>query len=820
MNKYLLWIGVVLFGCWFNVINASPWGLDQRPENLTCVAPDRPPTTLDITSQRVFENLPFADLNPISMSQPPGDPSRWFVAGRLGKIFSFANDSAVTNKQLVLDITDRMQFTDTVNLNADSQQSGITSFALHPQFAVHPYMYVAYNAKPGIVDPVYSFVSRFTSTDGGQTFDSFSEQVVISVAQPDTPFHHVGQIIFGPDGYLYIGLGDGGPPENAQNLNELRGSILRIDINQGSPYTVPPDNPLVGTGFREEIYAWGLRNPWRFTFDRETGGLWAGDVGGARWEEVNRIDRGGNYGWPVLQGTQCNWILNCDSTGMIPPVLEIEHPTAHAIIGGYVYRGSQIPSLQGVYIFGDAVNSNIQGLFYDAPGQAFSKLIAESLERVSAFAEALNGEVYFFQFRSSSAAMYKLVAAGSPPPDSSFPELLSETGCVDPFNPTIPANGLVPYTVNAPLWSDGAEKNRWIALPDGETIGVGPDGDFDFPIGTVLIKMFSFNGIPVETRLFVRHNDGGWGGYSYEWKDDLSDAVLLPAGKTKQITPEITWKFPSRNECFRCHTDVAGFALGPEIAQLNGSFVYPSTLIEANQLNTLDHIGLFTNGLSDQLSNLPALVAPSTSGAPVGRKARSYLHSNCSGCHRPGGPVQSNADFRFSTPVEAMSVCDVPPNLGDLGVTGAELLTPGDPLNSIISLRVHSLDINRMPPLGTVVVDTDGTGVIDTWISQADVCVVYPDTDADLVRDNVDNCTVHSNSSQFDTDGDGYGNICDPDFDNNLIVNADDLAYLKSVFFTTDPHADLDGSGVVNAGDLAILKSFFFDAPGPSGLVP
>jgi len=147
-SRALTIVGAVLFGGWAGFAEASPWGLDQRPENLTCVAPDRPPSTVDIASQRVFENLSFADLNPISMSQPPGDPSRWIVAGRLGKIFSFANDNAVTTKQVVLDITDRMQFTVTTN-STDSQQYGITSFALHPQFAIYPYLYVAYNAKPG-----------------------------------------------------------------------------------------------------------------------------------------------------------------------------------------------------------------------------------------------------------------------------------------------------------------------------------------------------------------------------------------------------------------------------------------------------------------------------------------------------------------------------------------------------------------------------------------------------------------------------------------------------------------------------------------------
>ncbi|VAW65702.1 hypothetical protein MNBD_GAMMA09-3266 [hydrothermal vent metagenome] len=818
MYKFLLFCNLALLAGWTGVSEASLSGLNSRPANPTCIAPARPPSTAPITSQQVFTNLSFADISPISMSQPPSDPSRWIVAERLGKIFSFANDNTVTTKQIILDITDRMQFTDTTGIT-DSQQYGITSIAFHPQFTTQPYLYVAYNARPSLVDPVRSVISRFTSSDGGQTFDSTSELIIISVDQTDSVFHHVGQIIFGPDQYLYIGLGDGGKGFMAQDLNELRGSILRIDINQGTPYSIPANNPLVGTGFREEIYAWGLRNPWRFTFDRATGDLWLGDVGESLWEEINRIDAGGNYGWPELEGAHCRKTPNCDTTDLIPPVLEIAHPTAFAIIGGYVYRGNEIPSLIGTYIFGDSVTPDVQGLFYDSLGVPSRTLVATTLDSISAFAEAINGELYFFRFRSSG--MFKLAAANSPPPVSSFPKLLSETGCFNPANPTIPSSGLIPYTVNTPLWSDGAEKKRWIALPDGKTIDITPNGDLNFPVGTVLIKTFSFNNAPVETRLFIRHADGGWGGYSYEWRADLSDADLLPAGKNKQITPTITWKFPSRNECFQCHTDVANFSLGPQISQLNGLFVYPSTLIESNQLDTLNHIGLFTNGLPDQLSNLPALVPLTSTAAPVERKARSYLHSNCSGCHQPNGPVQSSIDFRFSTPVEAMNVCNALPEHGDLGIIGSEVLTPGDPINSIIPARLNTNGIKRMPPLGRTIVDTAGSGVISSWISKIDVCDIYPDTDTDQIRDNVDNCTLTMNASQLDTDSDSYGNICDADFDNSGYVNSIDLGIFKNAFFTSGNIVeDINADGVVNSLDLGLFKQLFAQPPGPSAANP
>ncbi len=795
----------------FGFPGARNFGLDERPANASCIAPDRPDTTLSLSSQQVFANLSFAGLKPISMSQPPGDPSRWLFAGREGRILSFANDDAVTTSQLVLDITDRIEFHIGPHPSA---MYGITSFALHPQFPTTPYIYVAYNARVGT--ELWSIVARFSSADGGQTFDSSSEQIVLSLVQPP-PHHHLNEVLFGPDGFLYIALGDSQQPLNAQDLSVLPGSILRIDIDQGLPYTIPPDNPLVGTGAREEIYAWGLRNPWRVSFDSETGTLWVGDVGNNLWEEINRIAAGGNYGWPIMEGPECRTDPKCNTAGLTPPELGIQHDTANVIIGGYVYRGSEIPTLQGTYVFGDATYAQVRALFYDQQGQPFWDVIGQTVTYgPTGFAQSLDGEIYFF--RHGIEKVYKLVNT-APPGGSTFPGLLSETGCVDPLDPSVPASGLIPFTVNAALWSDGADKDRWMALPDGQTIDISPDGDFEFPIGTVLMKTFSFDTVPVETRLFVRHDDGGWAGYSYEWNQDLTDAVLLPAGKVVQVTPEITWTFPSREQCLQCHTDIAGSSLGPEIVQLNGPFLYPSNPIPANQLATLEHIGMFSNGLPDQPASLPALVSPTANGAPDERKARSYLHANCSGCHRPQGPTPATADFRFSTPVEGMNVCNALPGSGDLGVLGATLLSPGNPGNSIISLRMHALDINRMPPLGTAIVDTLGTAVVDAWIAQTDVCAIYPDTDADSVRDNVDNCTVLSNPDQRDTDGDGIGNRCDPDVavPNDCSVNFLDLDVYKNNFFQSgDLDTDNNGDGQTNFLDLDIIKSFFFAPPGPS----
>jgi len=233
------------------------------------------------------------------------------------------------------------------------------------------------------------------------------------------------------------------------------------------------------------------------------------------------------------------------------------------------------------------------------------------------------------------------------------------------------------------------------------------------------MKRFSLGGKPVETRLLMHHPDGSWAGYSYEWNDAGTDADLLPAGKSKLVAGQ-KWTYPSRSDCLTCHTLAAGRSLGLETLQQNGDFVYTSTNWLSNQLKTLDHIGLFDAPIGDP-STLPALSALSAS-APVDVRARGYLHSNCSFCHRPMGTGQGPIDFRFVTTFAMTGVCKAMPSEGNLGVAGATLLTPGHPESSIISLRMHALDVNRMPPLATVMVDPTGTSVIDQWIQSLTTC--------------------------------------------------------------------------------------------------
>ncbi len=802
---------------------AAPTGLDERPSNLTCNAPPRPVINTSAATEVAWPNLSFItvptvdDLDhrngPIDLMQIPGVDTHWYVAEHAGKIHRVLDDDSATSFTTVLDMTSRFDGIDYF------QQWGINAFTFHPDFANNGWMYVVYNDSDA-PNSWISYVSRFTSTDGGLTFDPASEQIVISFVQPGR-FHLFGDISFGADGMLYISSGSSGST-TGQDTNTLGGKLLRINVDS-LPYTSPPDNPYFNGGGLPEIFAIGLRNPWRFSIDQVTGDIWLGDVGQVTWEEINVIENGGNYGWEVLEGPDC-FAAGCDPLGYDEAFFQYTHDVGVAVTGGVVYRGTQIPELQGLYLFSDYQSSApIWALNYDAMGQPVMEVVAPFPGTTSGFAEGNDGEVLIYSVSLQNVpqfAQIRRLVPGSAPQESGqeFPQTLTDTGCFDVANPTQPAAGLIPYNINSELWSDDASKRRWIALPDGATIDLDTDGDFLFPIGTVLVKEFSFDSTPIETRLLVRHDDGLWGGYSYEWEDDLSNALLLPAGKTKMINVDTTWTYPSRPQCMQCHTGAANVSLGPEISQLNGSLTYPASGVTANQLQTLEHIGLFTNGLPDVPANLPALAAKDDGAKALATRARSYLHSNCSGCHRPGTGIPAIMDLRSQIPITSTLICSGTPFHGDLGVPGAQLLFPGDPDSSVIPLRMKSLNSNRMPPLGTAVIDTVGTQLIEDWISEPDVCSLFADTDIDGVLDNEDNCTDVSNADQRDSDGDGFGNDCDADLNNDCVINFLDISAFGNVFLGESETADFNGDGSVNFLDLSYLSSVFLAGPGPSGV--
>ena len=304
-----------------------------------------------------------------------------------------------------------------------------------------------------------------------------------------------------------------------------------------------------------------------------------------------------------------------------------------------------------------------------------------------------------------------------PDPEQPFPKL-SQTGCVNPARPLEPGPGALLYQVASPLWSDGADKERWAFLPAGATIGIDRDGHFQLPDGAVLMKAFSIGGRRVETRLITR-SEGAWGVYSYQWADDQSDATVLTlddGAVAREIGQQI-WTLPSRTDCRRCHVDEAGFQLGLDLVQLDMVIRYPDGST-ANQLDRWQQLGLFET----RPPRPPPLPLPTGASGSLEERARSYLHANCSLCHRP----ESNfplLDLRWTTALAGSGACGTEPTKGNLGVAGAKVIVPGQPSRSVLSLRMHTLEARfRMPPIGSAVVDEEGAKVVDDWIASLPPC--------------------------------------------------------------------------------------------------
>jgi uncharacterized repeat protein (TIGR03806 family) len=698
-------------------------GLDSRPRNLSCLAPSRVTSGNELVAlERVFGNLAFDQ--PLALVQAPGDTLRWFVlekgTGGTARVRSFVNDPDVQASAVFAALG-----------VAHESEGGLLGMAFHPDHAANGEVFLSWTETGSGPFALVSRIARFRSLDGGQTLDPGTLEEILRVDQ-DFANHNGGQIAFGPDGYLYAGFGDGGgagdPNGRAQDTTNLLGAILRLDVEGGAPYSIPAGatgnpfagNPICGSDHSgthdcPEIYAWGLRNPWRWSFDRATGALWVGDVGQGAWEEVNRIERGGNYGWDCREGAApfagSRSGICATAAGRIDPVHAYSRDAGNSITGGYVYRGTQIPGLIGRYVFGDFGSGRVWSLDNDGPSPQNVDLLLDTNLAIASFAEDHNGELYVVDF--SGGGLYRLVAGQAEAPDGSpLPLRLSETGCVNAASPATAAQGLIPYEVAAPFWSDGADKERWLAVPDGSTIDVAADGDFDAPPGSVLMKHFRLGTRLVETRLLMRHPDGVWAGYTYEWDAAQTDAVRVDGGKRTAIG-NVDWIFPSGAECMICHTAAAGFSLGLETAQLNHPLAYPGGRT-ANQLATLDAIALLGAPLNDP-AVLPALVDPYAGGPTIERRARAYLHTNCAQCHRPTGV--GDLDFRYATLLDHTNACDRAPQAGSLGIADARIIAPGDPDRSTVVARMRVRDAHAMPPLGSTRSDADGIDLIATWIA-------------------------------------------------------------------------------------------------------
>lgn len=377
-------------------------GSDQPTDPNGNNGDDPPPTgNLSYELTDAFPNLSFS--KPVDLQHAGDNSGRLFVVEQQGTIRVFDNSSTAGSAALFLDIQDRV--------DDRGNEEGLLGLAFHPDFESNGYFYLNYTAS----NPARTVISRFEVSDQDPDLAlESSETVILSFNQPYDN-HNGGQLAFGPDGYLYIAVGDGGsggdPQENAQNRSTLLGSILRIDVDgqeNGNNYAIPPNNPYAGNsqGFREEIFAYGLRNPWRFSFDTESGRLWAADVGQSSYEEIDIIEAGNNYGWDIMEGEHCyEPSQNCDTTGLTMPVWEYPHSEGSSVTGGFVYNGPTLGSLTGQYVYADFVSGKIWALDYGGSDDVTNTELLDTDRNISSFGVDSENELYLCAFDGN---IYKL----------------------------------------------------------------------------------------------------------------------------------------------------------------------------------------------------------------------------------------------------------------------------------------------------------------------------------------------------------------------------------------------------------------------------
>jgi uncharacterized repeat protein (TIGR03806 family) len=689
---------------------------------------------------------------------------RYFVCEREGRVWSFARDGS--GKTLVLDLSARTQ---------GYSDSGLLGLALHPEFgkpgAPHRNdLYVWYNysehprgtpsKQPDVLTPSVNRLSRFTLPDGAERVDATSERVLI--AQPCTSlFHNGGAMFFHPgDGYLYLGLGD---DENLANTQQLEGGlfsgVIRIDVDEDpnrshairrqpqsgrtAHYGIPNDNPFQDPhgGRLEEFWAIGLRNPHAMSFDRPSGRLWLGELGNYDREEVNLVEKGGNYQWPYREGRKRmgpppQTVIGDEQL----PVYQYAHGEHKCVIGGFVYRGEQHPDLYGDYVFGDNASNAVWALAYDGEKAEVVDLARVPGGRsyrggIASFGEGPRGEILILR-AGPKAGIFTLRRRVAEPVD--IPATLSATGLFSDVATLTPGAGVIPYDVIVPQWADGATARRFIAIPNAgagsfdpqrEQVGWNEQGAFDLPSGTVIAQHLELplderdraRKRALETRLLVRQSDGEYYGLSYRWRPDGSDADLLAESRTDEV--EVTledgsrerrdWTFPGRGDCLRCHSPNVGSVLGISARQLHRAVRYPGG--EAGQLTTWSRIGLFRERLDEsRLAALARLTPPGDKTAALGERVRSYLDANCAHCHIPGG-VQALFDARHATPLAEQKLLDGPV-LNPLGMEEARVIAPGDPGRSLLYFRLYSVGEIGMPPVAKNRVDQQAAELVAAWI--------------------------------------------------------------------------------------------------------
>ena len=725
-----------------------------------------------------YPNLSF--FYPITFNEIPSRNK--IIIGQLnGIIYSFDNNEEIGDKDLLLDLSDD------VGLVSDGGFLGLT---VHPDFdaTTNPknYIYVYYATKneDGEDSPPFGqftiqncehyeyegnflMLERFEVNSAAMTIDPSSRTIIMKNRMYGTG-HRGGGLDFGDDGFLYLSIGDQTSWNNAQNItDDIDGGVIRIDVDKdstkshapirkkpadgfpdeitGEEYWIPNDNPFLssnGSSF-EEYYSIGLRNPHRMTKDANTGTFYIGDVGLDSNEEINVLGYGNNYGWPLWEGNDagpgCVTELLNDSIHAAP-LVAFPATEANSITGGFVYRGTEMPEHAGKYLCADFGDGD-EMWSVDTTTGAYELIGNFTPGGIISFGQDSNSELYLLP-EGNNTPIYKMKSASAS--YDLFPQTLDSTGIFTDMTTLEVADGIVPYDLVESFWSDGAIKKRWMAIPndgthdtDAEQIEYSENGDWTFPIGSVLIKHFD---LPVddtdssitkkiETRLSIMGSDGNFYYLTYNWNEAQTDAILQEEGLDETVTIATvgggtrtqTWHFPSNTDCKTCHNNVVSGALGLKARYLNSDYDYTENGgTTANQLVTLSHLGILDETIED--TDTPEILTSKSiydSSATLDEKARSYLDLNCAYCHRPETGNRANFDLRLFNSLETTNIL----NAGILSplhnYPDEAIIYPGDSLKSILYHRMNSIDPTvMMPSLSKNIIDQDAVDLIGLWIDQ------------------------------------------------------------------------------------------------------
>ena len=700
----------------------SPDSEPQPPRCEVLPKPGDPSALVRLTP--VYEGLELSSPTAAVWIEGGQGDGRWVVAERYGAIWTFGDEEPA----------DPLLIADLAPLLGDAKH-GLLGLARHPE---QPLWFLSFTQRLGDSEARSLVIKVPERVDGRLDLDQ-AEQV-LSLPQPSESAVG-GRVAFDAQGRLILAFGEGGVDEALQRSpGSWYGKFLRLDVE--------------GAEATPEVFASGFRNPWGWWLDPVTEQLWVADPGTELWEEIDLLVPGGDHGWPIYEGPDCLREDERCEEDFVEPVYAYAHDEGpRAVIGGPVYRGSALPEWDGALLFADYLDQGLYALTLQGDEVQVSTLLSAG-PRFATLTTGPGGELYGFEFEPTGSA-WRMEPLDGPAPG--FPSKLSETGCFQDLATMKPSPGVVPYSVNAPLWADGAHQQRYIVLPAGAmapgssppiALPAGstddPAGDYaswELPIGTLVIDHLALGSaaigavgsVPVETRM-MRRDANAWRFFTWVWQKDGKDASFVPgAVSTEFVVPKAgggtvlqPWAVPGGAQCKSCHSGGPGGTrlLGMQTAQLNRDSDFDGKTF--NQLDVLRAAKWLPAdfgkpGGHAALPDQHDLVAPAA--AALDGEARAWLHVQCASCHAPGASANTDFDLRASTPLAKTKTCNIAASV-DFGVAAMKLVTPGEPAASALVKRVAlpATDSLFMPQVGVTTAHAAGVALVEAWVSSLKGC--------------------------------------------------------------------------------------------------